>query len=637
MLDNDEFTYSYQKRPGPAMDNRQSERALITVDRSQKLDLLIHLLTNLQQSLIVCGPEGIGKTTLLKTFENGHKDIWPICFVQGSSALSFESVVSQFSRFLNLSNSSVNFDLTALRAFCSKQKVVLIIDDAGDLMPGLLGELMDFADSLSGLRLVFALNNDALQARTASESAINDCHFIEVPPLNQRQCLEYLQNLSAQPNSPISFAAVTDALVESMYRKTLGVPGRILAEFPKLKQAKGPQTSKVGLWLGIVGIVVATGLAVQAFLPADLIEQSGVDKVAEPIQTINEPAVTTPPAIPVEQTLPAESVASPVTDSLAEPELPQAVAATQPETIELPKAPKEVLTKSIPSVVRQAHHERNQTLTVHPELVEGFDQRFPKETPTNLAPPKSKGEQVVQKDARQEQNQETPVHTLKGINPEHVEALNLQSPKPAEKPSLPKPVEINQPVVNPPQAPLVAKVEPVIAPVVVPASPVVPAVKEGPEVLPMAVVPETGLQVQSKPAENTPAEVKAVEAKSIEKPAPVVPSKPAANAKPESAATTEDVGDHEWIMAQPANNYTVQVMVLSSKDSVNRFMRKHAELRSDLKFYPIGNEGQEKYAIIYGSFATPIEALNQKSDMPAEFTNGLVKRIKQVQRENRRN
>jgi DamX protein len=166
---------------------------------------------------------------------------------------------------------------------------------------------------------------------------------------------------------------------------------------------------------------------------------------------------------------------------------------------------------------------------------------------------------------------------------------------------------------------------------------VVPAVKEGPEVLPMAVVPETGLQVQSKPAENTPAEVKAVEAKPIEKPAPVVPSKPAANAKPESAATTADVGDHEWIMAQPGNNYTVQVMVLSSKDSVNRFMRKHAELRSDLKFYPIGKEGQEKYAIIYGSFATPIEALNQKSDMPAEFTNGLVKRMKQVQRENRKN
>jgi len=30
-------------------------------------------------------------------------------------------------------------------------------------------------------------------------------------------------------------------------------------------------------------------------------------------------------------------------------------------------------------MVRQAHHERNQYVTVHPELVEGFNQRFPNE------------------------------------------------------------------------------------------------------------------------------------------------------------------------------------------------------------------------------------------------------------------
>jgi glycerol-3-phosphate dehydrogenase (NAD(P)+) len=38
---------------------------------------------------------------------------------------------------------------------------------------------------------------------------------------------------------------------------------------------------------------------------------------------------------------------------------------------------REVLNKLIPLMVRQAHHERNQYVTVHPELVEGFNQRFP--------------------------------------------------------------------------------------------------------------------------------------------------------------------------------------------------------------------------------------------------------------------
>lgn len=599
MLDNDELTYSYQKRPGPAKDNRQAERALITVDRSQKLDLLIHLLTNLQQSLVVCGPEGIGKTTLLKTFESGHKDIWPICFVQGSSALSFESVVSQLSRFLNLSNSSVSFDLTALRAFCSKQKVVLIIDDAGELVPGLLGELMDFADSLSGLRLVFAMNNDALHAKTNLESTINDCHFIEVPPLNQRQCLEYLQNLSAQPGSPISFGAVTDALVEAMYRKTLGVPGKILAEFPKLKSSQGQQSFKWGLWLGVAGIVAATGLAVRAFLPADLLEPAAVDKVAEPeVQAVNQLPVTTPPAEPVEQTLSVANNVAPVTDALPEPELSQPAATHQPETIQIPKSPEEAAAEVIP------------------------------------APPGTAKSEVK---TQQDQQPHPLIQAATSTVPEAIKSLNPPSPKPVEKITLPTPSAINQPLVLPPKAPLVAQVEPVKPPAAALAPVVAPVLKPATETPTAAVPSEPTAQmpdraVTDKPAENKSADIKVVEAKPVEKPAPAKP----VNVKPDHAATT-DSSDHEWIMAQPGDNYTVQVMVLSSKDSVTRFMRKYAEFRSDLKSYPIGKEGQEKYAIIYGSFATPIEALNQKSDMPAEFTNGLVKRMKQVQRENRRN
>jgi hypothetical protein len=37
---------------------------------------------------------------------------------------------------------------------------------------------------------------------------------------------------------------------------------------------------------------------------------------------------------------------------------------------------KKPLNKLIPTMVRQAHHERNQQLTVRPELVEGLIQNF---------------------------------------------------------------------------------------------------------------------------------------------------------------------------------------------------------------------------------------------------------------------
>jgi hypothetical protein len=42
------------------------------------------------------------------------------------------------------------------------------------------------------------------------------------------------------------------------------------------------------------------------------------------------------------------------------------------------KAAMKTLNKSIPLMVRQAHHERNQQLAVRPEPVEGFKQRFPR-------------------------------------------------------------------------------------------------------------------------------------------------------------------------------------------------------------------------------------------------------------------
>jgi len=520
MLDNGEFTYDFQKRPKTAGNARQAERALISVDRSQKLDLLVHLLTNLQQSLIVCGPDGIGKTTLLQTFAETHKDTWPICLLPGSGAVSFESAVAQLSRFLNLSNASVNFDLSSLRAFCDKQKVVLIIDDAGELMPGLIGELIDFADSLAGLRLVLAMSNDELQEKAASDSAIDECHFIELPPLNQQQCRDYLQNLSALPGSPLSFNAITDTLVEDMYLQTQGVPGRLVAELPKFKEYQNRRGRQTGLWIGIVMVLAAAGYAVKAFLPEDLLGGASSETAIrqEPARFPNEPV-----------------------DSVLE-------SAAQVEESIAPAS--ELLPESL----------LGEDLPVQTEL------------------PKASVEQLVAESAAR-----------------------------AEKPAETIPV----PPVESVEAGESAGMDTVV--------PVVPAVMEArqPEIKPE----------DSKPVEKQPT----AEAKPVEKPS--VAQKPAL---PKPAGAEVDGGDLDWIMAQPANNYTVQVMVLSSKASVTRFLRKYADYRDGLKYYAIGKEGQEKYVIIYGSFASSIEALNNKSDMPSEFNSGLVKRFNQVQKASRR-
>jgi DamX protein len=63
---------------------------LITRERTEKLELLDHLVTNLAHAIVVCGPEGIGKTRLLKHFQETRMETWMFCWVQGDSALTLK-------------------------------------------------------------------------------------------------------------------------------------------------------------------------------------------------------------------------------------------------------------------------------------------------------------------------------------------------------------------------------------------------------------------------------------------------------------------------------------------------------------------------------------------------------------------
>lgn len=521
MLDNDNLTY--KKRVVGSAVTKQAERTLITLERSQKLDLLIHLLANLRQALVVCGPEGIGKTTLLKTLQDLRKDQWQICLLQGSSALSFEAIINHLSRFLNLSNSSVGFDLSSLRAYCEKQKVVLIIDDAGELVPGLIGELVDFADSLSGLRLVFSMTYDEFHIKSASDKAVDDCHFIELPPLNQKQCAEYLQNLSAQPGAMLSFNAVTESLVADLYRQTNGIPGRILAEIPKLNQYQSRRQNRLGLWGGIVLVLLATGWAVTALLPFEPSIDNTTAQPPEPAQPAIIAPTVTPPSASNDTMTPIPT--SPAPAAIGNQALP-------------PQVPTEA---SIPVIASTP-------------------------APEPLAPPSPSLDKT----------------------PEN---------KPATAPQPPDAAASLTQANEPPSAPL--------APEPAPKSPV-------------ASAPPVATQASEVAQKEPPSTIE----------------KTAAEQKPKKTASGDS--NIDWIMAQPANNYTLQVMTLSTKEAAQRFMKKYADYGDSLTYYTIKSNGLEKFIVIYGSFESATEARQYKEVMPGEFKQALEKRFRAIQNESRR-
>ena len=512
MLDNDDLTYSYQKRSVV----NSTERALITLERSQKLDLLLHLLANLQQSLIVCGPEGIGKTTLLEAVRQNRKDMWEVVLLPASSNSSFESLINDVLRGLNLAKASA-FDLSALRDKCAKQKVVLLIDDAGNLVPGLITMLIEFAESLPGLRLVLAMNHDQFHIKSGTDKRVEECHFIELPPLSKKQCGEYLQNLSAQPGAVVSFNAISDSLIEDLYRASNGIPGKILAQLPKLANYQSQKRSKAGLWLAIAGVLTGAGYAMQSLLPLDRI--------------IEQPTINAPLASQSENTtkLVIESLPVPATPALVEPSVP---------ANEIPIAPIPVAALPEPKATEPEPAPTIDAVAVAPV------QEKPK--PANPVPNNTDKQPASQ-----------PVAS------ETISAPSTASPlEPKPEPQQEKPAT---PAIEPPP-----------------------------------------VQAATKPVEHKPA-------------------KPAFEGS-----------DQDWIMAQPAGNFTLQVMVLSSKDAALRFQKKYADYRDGLKFYPIKQGEQEKYVVIYGSFQTAAEAIQLKAVMPGEFKQAMEKRFRAVQKESRR-
>jgi len=252
MVEDDTFTYHVKQQPTDQVN--KAAQSLITKERTQKLDLLIHLLSNLTQALVVCGPEGIGKTTLLKILQERKTESWRYCLIQGNADVSFEAIQGQL--FKAQSSKSVQY------AGQYKQ-VVLVIDNAGELVPGLIAAIIQYAAANPVLRVIFALTHDELQVKRGSDRAIDDCHIVEIPPLSEKQCGDFLQHLSTKPYANLSFKAIGDNMIAHIYRETHGVPGRIIAEISGLSSGAKPGGKLKWILVLAVAAAIVIALGVQ--------------------------------------------------------------------------------------------------------------------------------------------------------------------------------------------------------------------------------------------------------------------------------------------------------------------------------------------------------------------------------------
>ena len=238
---------------------------LITRERTQKFELLLHLIPNLKQHLVVCGVSGIGKTVLLDMLYDINSDKWQCCFVQGSDQLSFETIQAQLTKTM-LRNQHVSL-ASAFHDFQEEQKkIVLIIDDAGLLVSGLISTLVDYAVSQPVIKLIFSMTPEALQNRSRMERVLENFHLLEIPRLTKSQCSYFINHLAQKPRTYSAFSGLDEASLDKLYRETQGVPAHIIHVFSKMSRGKQNDHIK---WLAIfAGMMVLSVTVNQSFRTA---------------------------------------------------------------------------------------------------------------------------------------------------------------------------------------------------------------------------------------------------------------------------------------------------------------------------------------------------------------------------------
>jgi DamX protein len=242
---------------------------LISPARQQKFELLLSLIKTQQQSLIVCGPEGIGKTTLLKRLvkSSNKQQLWN--YIECEASLTLSEIVTHLSSVLSLRNERDSSTKTLkiaqkLVAQLSKisangHTVMLILDDVGQLQAGVITKLLTFARQCKGLQLILSITPNDLFIKRITDYVIDECYVVEIPPLTEQEVEVFAQNYIQDNRDLKGVETISQSVATEIYHRSQGMPGLAVQEIARMN----PQTSNLSgefkpshlLWLGLLGLI----------------------------------------------------------------------------------------------------------------------------------------------------------------------------------------------------------------------------------------------------------------------------------------------------------------------------------------------------------------------------------------------
>lgn len=286
--------------------------------RSQRLNLLQHLIPHTDAMLLVIGERGGGKTTLLKRLTAGAADDWAVCGITGNAMLGADQLAVELAQCIGLAASGMTHQelLNSLRQRMSSRPgggaiTVLLVDDAHELPPGALQTLSALAAKETGPRVVlFAdpqIETMLASAQLGSVQA-NIAQRLDLPALNPGETREYLElKLNAAGlHGPFPFNANQ---LKRIHRAGGGIPARIdelarrelaerqpdeAEEFVETRMPLAERLRSMALLLGII----AAALVLTVILARDAIQQlvSGNGSEQETLQLTDKTVDAKPSA-----------------------------------------------------------------------------------------------------------------------------------------------------------------------------------------------------------------------------------------------------------------------------------------------------------------------------------------------------
>jgi DamX protein len=306
----DESFLEYFQLPHDPFAPRVPGFKFFPAQRKSVLAQLHHLARYSQLLLLICGPEGSGKTLLRQALvASSNKQAVLSVVLPGQDAANRELLLKRTARELGAAGDTLQQVLSrAGELALAGQEVYLLVDDAGQLQDAALDALMELAAGAAGARLhVFLFAEDDLALRMEKlASGEERFHLIELQPYSLEQTREYLALRLEGAGQDIEL--FSDEQIQEIQKRSRGWPGAInqcardlLVEFMLAEQSaevgnasRFPRKHLLALMVIVLAVAAAFMLQDRDDSPSAVTDPAQVDAGAESIATPAVPSGAVP-------------------------------------------------------------------------------------------------------------------------------------------------------------------------------------------------------------------------------------------------------------------------------------------------------------------------------------------------------